>query len=492
MASLGWQTCVGDRQRAAHDELSCPIARYKARPGMLDMAAGNGQIGRIISVVTALFTILAAAEAGTTPRPNSSGQKRQTAYDILRKAKRQPQAAKSRDAAEIGPVMAEARLRPASITPRKSVGYFARQMRDTTSIRPPELRDVPADAPPNPRYFTLDIDDRKVHGIAYRSTHRSKNAKLRLDADGDGLLSDEKEYIGTWLTIFRYSTVHEFGPVTIKHAGGGSKASQFYVGCNDGRVVILYATRYREGRVELDGRTYKIALVDSDYNGRYNDVIVPPVKNDREPGCDSIAIDLNGNSKFDFDKPGVSELMPLSRLVKVGEKYYSLDVAADGQSIEFRRAKPAFGTLDLGDENVALRLWSDAGHQHMTSPKGKLRLPAGKYSAVELKLTRKDSAGNKWLFDTEKARGGSGAGELGAFEVRPDETTSFEIGPPFQAKTSMKKSGQDAQIRYYLEGRSGELYVPGAKKNGKEVPDPQFQIIAAGGKTVHSAQFGFA
>jgi len=86
----------------------------------------------------------------------------------------------------------------------------------------------------------------------------------------------------------------------------------------------------------------------------------------------------------------------------------------------------------------------------------------------------------------------AGAGKLGAFEVRPDETTSFEIGPPFQAKTSMEKSGRNALVRYYLEGRAGELYVPGAKKNGKEVPDPQFQIIAAGGQTVHSAQFEFA
>ncbi|MHC4434274.1 MAG: hypothetical protein ACYTBS_20715, partial [Planctomycetota bacterium] len=139
-----------------------------------------------------------------------------------------------------------------------------------------------------------------------------------------------------------------------------------------------------------------------------------------------------------------------------------------------------------------VKLWSDAGHQHLFSSNGKWRLPAGKYSAVELKLTETDSSGNRWLFDTEKARGGAGAGKLGAFEIRPDETTVFEIGPPFQVKSFMEEHGRDAWVKFYLEGRSGELYVPGAKKNGKEVPEPQFQIISETGQTVHSAQFGFA
>ncbi len=419
------------------------------------MAARNGHIGRIIAVGAAvLFAFLAVAEAGSARKPYSSAQKRKTPYDILRKAKRELQAAKSRQNAEIGPIVAKARLRPASISPRQSVGHFARQLQSTTAVKPPELRDVSADAPPDPVYFALEIDDRKVHGIAYRSTDRTKRAKLRLDIDGDGLLSDEREYVGTWLSIFRLQRVYAFGPVSIKHTGDGSKVSQFYIQCTDGKWVMLYPTHYREGQVGLDDRTYKIALVDYNYNGKYNDVFVPPAKSIREPECDSIAIDLDGNSKFDFDKPGVSELMPLSRLVKVNESYYSIDVAEDGQIVEFRRAKPAFGTLDLGDENVSVRLWSDAGHQHLFSPKGKWRLPAGKYSAVELKLIETDSGGNKWLFDTEKARGGAGAGKLGAFEVRPDEATSFKIGPPFQIKSSMEKHGRDAWVKFYLEGQA--------------------------------------
>ena len=240
------------------------------------MATRNGRISRILAVgAAALFAVLAVAQAGSTRKLYSSAQKRQTPYDILRKAKQEPQAVKSRQDAEIGPIVAKARLRPTSISPGQSVGHFAMQQRATTLVKPSQLRDVPADAPPEPIYFTLDLDDRKVHGMTYRSTHRTKKAKLRLDTDGDGLLSDEREYVGTWMSIFRLQTVYRFGPVSIKHTGNGSEATRFYIGCNDGQWITLYPTHYREGKVKLDGRTYKIALIDCDYNGRYNDVIVP-------------------------------------------------------------------------------------------------------------------------------------------------------------------------------------------------------------------------
>lgn len=240
------------------------------------MVARHGHIRFLVAVgAAALFAVSAVAEAGSSGKPYSSAQKRQTPYDILRKARKEPQAAKTRENAEIGPIVAKARLRSAPIPRTQSVGYFAKQMRDTTLIKPPELREVPADAPPEPVYFALDIDDRKVHGITYRSTDRMKRAKLRLDTDGDGLLSDEKEYIGTWLSIFRLQTIFEFGPVLIEHTGNGSKASRFYIGCADGQYVILYATHYREGQVKLDGRAHNIALVDCNYNGRYNDVLAP-------------------------------------------------------------------------------------------------------------------------------------------------------------------------------------------------------------------------
>ena len=96
--------------------------------------------------------------------------------------------------------------------------------------------------------------------------------------------------------------------------------------------------------------------------------------------------------------------MPLGRLIKINGKYYSMDVAVDGGTIEFRQAKPQFGTLSLEGKQAKLALFSDAGHQCVSGSNGKWLLPAGRYSMVELELTEPDSEGNRWTFDTIKAR----------------------------------------------------------------------------------------
>ena len=55
----------------------------------------------------------------------------------------------------------------------------------------------------------------------------------------------------------------------------------------------------------------------------------------------------------------------------------------------------------------------------------------------------------------------------------------------------MRDAERNAVVGFHLEGQSGELYVPGAKKNSVEVPVPQFKIISLAGQMVHTGQFEF-
>ena len=471
-----------------------PVLR---RPEGLDMMAKNGNIrflGLIAAaVLLAVFAVaeaenLAEADSGSS-RQSSSAHKRLTPYEILRRSRLQWAAEKTPENFSVGPIVAEARLNTVPITRDSPTYYLGMQRQDTTTFRPPELREQPADAPKEPVYFVVRVGDRDVHGITYRSISPNRHVKLYLDTDGDGLFSDEKEYVGTWLSIFRLTRTYRFGPISTQQADTGNKGGSFYTDCSDGKWLTFDPAFYRQGKVVLDGRTYEIALVDTDFDGKYNKYFVPPVAASRDPRCDVLAIDLDGDSKFQYGLPGDSEIMPLSRLISVNGQYYSLEVADDGSTIEFRKAKPQFGTLSLEGKEAKLALWTDAVHQRVSGSGGKWRLPAGKYSVVELELTEADSAGNQWTFDTIK--GHAWAGELGDFEIRPGETTSFRIGPPFKIRTFMKDRGRNSLVGFHLEGQAGELYVPGARKNGVTVPEPQFRIIAASGQTVHSGQFEF-
>jgi len=387
----------------------------------------------------------------------------------------------------LGPVVAKAQLEYVRTAENSPIAHMMMQQQRTTVVRPPELRKAPADAPSAPVYFVLQAGDRDIHGVAYRSTVGTQKVKLYLDTDGDGLLSDEIEYVGTRLNQKKAGITYEFGPVLTQHGESAPREEAIRMQCTNGQLLMFYPAFYREGRIILNGRPHRIAVVDYDLDGRYNRVFVPSAKEIHKPECDAFAIDLNGDSKFHAGKPGGSEIMPFSRMVKVDEDYYSVHVTDDGGIIEFRQAKPSFGELNVGVDGVDLGLWSDAAHQRLRGLGSKWRIPAGTYRVMSLELTEKDSAGNLWAFKTDKA----GQDETGLFKVRPDEATSLRIGPPFKIKTFMDRSGPNVLIGFDLEGQAGELYAPGAKVNGKTVSEPEFKIINGAGSVVGSGHFKY-
>jgi len=393
-------------------------------------------------------------------------------------------------AAPTGPVVAKAELKLVPPIRGSPTGILGLRRYDATRVRPAALKEVPADAPREPAYFAIRVEDRDIPGVMYRSIRPPGEVVFWLDTDGDGLLSDEKGYLGVRLTILVLSMTYQFGPVYLRQGNTDPGGDVFYVQCTNGEWFTLWQAFYREGQLLLNGKTRRIALVDLDFDGRFNESFVPPAVDSRDPGCDVLALDLNGDSQFNYGKTGDSEVMPLSKLIKVDGNYYSMDVAQDGGTIELRQAKPAFGQLDLGNEEVVLGLWSDAGHQRLSSFGGKLSLPAGRYAVVSLDLTEKDAAGSRWTFDMRER---AGAGQLGSFEVRPGATTSFKIGPPFQIRTAMKRFGNapDVTVDFDYEGQGGERYSSAPKKDGKEPPEPGFKIVNSAGQVVQSGQFAY-
>lgn len=456
------------------------------------MAAKNGHIRYVIAIFMAvLFAFSAIAEAQKLAEEDSQSsstfQKRLTPYEILRRSRLQRTAETTPENFSTGPVVATAMLKTVPIAGGSPTHYLAMQRQDTTLVRPPELREQPADAPKEPVYFVVRVGERDVHGITYRSISDNRLVKLYLDTDGDGLFSDEKQYLGTWLSIFKLTRTYRFGPISTQQGDSGTKGSLFYADCSNGKWLTFDQVFYRWGKVVLDGRTYEVALIDTDFDGKYNKYFVPPAADSRDPRCDVFAIDLDGDSKFQYGEPGASEIMPLSRLIKINGQYYSLEVADDGGTIEFRQAKPQFGTLSLEGKQAKLALWSDAARQQLSGSGKDWNLPAGKYAVVTMDLTETDAAGDRWDFKMAKA----GAGKFGDFEIKPGRTTSFRIGPPFQTRSFMDNREGNVLVGFDLKGQASERYVPGATRNGKEVPEPQFKIIDSYGKVANSGQFEF-
>jgi hypothetical protein len=370
-------------------------------------------------------------------------------------------------------------------SPYEMVVLLAHEWARSLPEKPAELKDLPAGMGGKVEFFAPKLGQKDIPAVMDCYDGGKQRYVLYIDTDGDNLLSDERAFMSKPIRRHWFGSVdyYRLGPIA---AGYGDTESQsiveFYASTiQDGRFLSLYPARYRLGKVRLDGEIYKLAIVDGNLDGRYDKMISLPVEKFGYPGCDSFAIDLNGDRRFDWSYGGNSEIMPLSRMVRLKDIYYSINVASDGSALELRKVQPEFGTLNLGGMEINLKLWSEAAEQFLSGTESQWQLPAGKYSAKHLTIVKMDSEGNKWTFTDNR-----NAGQLAEFEIIAGQETVFKIGPPFLVKPNTAAKPGEVLISFELQGHAGEQYSNRVTKNGKAQPKPRFEIMDESGNILAS------
>ncbi len=327
-----------------------------------------------------------------------------------------------------------------------------------------------------------------------------------LDANRDGRLSDEKPVRGRvtqirgWPRGWRH---YLFGPFELTFTEGlATRAASFHLlgykqdlsGEQKNErpdLFAAYPAGYRMGRLRIRGQTYKVAIVDGDYDGRFTPVTFLEKDPARQLRCDYFAIDLDRDGKFQRDLYEHGETGPLGRMVLVQGAYYAIDIGGNGQELTLRPVNPEMGTLTLDrpDCEIGCRLWSDAADQwlDLASDQKERPLPAGKYSVARVEIRAQDSSRSKW----ETLCAGN-FGSLALFEIKPGETTRLEMGPPFTVTTHVVKTDEGTIfIDPVLTGRAGEEYSIVMRRNGQLVPAPAFAILDEKGNVLVSDRFQY-
>lgn len=379
------------------------------------------------------------------------------------------------------------KLRYQAVDTSESTTYFAWQSQNELSEKPAQLKGLPKKISGRISYFLAKIGDRDISLIL----EHAKKCILYMDTNGDGYLSDERGFAATALKkrILGEVSNYRFGPISVefdKADGKFTKRINIITRGFDMGNLCFYLADCLKGKILLGQNIYEVAVVDGNFDGKYDKIFSPPIENIWRPGFDSFAIDLNRNGRLDFDLYHHSELMPLSRMVKVGDSYYSINIDENGKSLELNKIQPEFGTLDLGGADVTIKLWSDAAEQYISNLKNNELIPAGRYQALFLELSQIDSERNTWDFTSYRD-----TGVLCDFEIKENETTSFKIGPPFQIKTTARQNRNTVSIGFNLLGQGQEEYRHDVKRNGRRVSAPIFRIFDEVGKLLESGRFEY-
>jgi hypothetical protein len=252
-------------------------------------------------------------------------------------------------------------------------------------------------------------------------------------------------------------------------------------------AVFLCPAGCLEGTAELDGRECRVALVDVNVNGLFDDVW------SRGAGGDRLLLDVNGDGQYDltgsFPQTSSDEARPFSRLWQVASRWWEATVAQDGSSLALAPPRVEMGDLRYHGPEVRMLLSSKhSGWLAVTLTEGTSAFPADEYSLYECRLEAKDAQGNTW-----KAQAMTGE-PYARFEVKPGEDNRFQFGPPFSASLKASpegpyRAGQTINFQATFVGAEGKTYL--LTRNGQQTPAPKMVIKDESGNELGTYQFQY-
>ena len=105
-------------------------------------------------------------------------------------------------------------------------------------------------------------------------------------------------------------------------------------------------------------------------------------------------------------------------------------------------------------------------------------LPEPTQEIVFSSLAVKDNSGADWY--------------LALAGVPPEARDSgTKPGAPLSVKADVQGFGQSISIGLIIEGQAGEVYEPGAAKNGRKRPAPKFTVLDEAGTVLGSGSFEY-
>lgn len=322
---------------------------------------------------------------------------------------------------------------------------------------------------------------------------------IMIDRNREGSFSNEEPIRGKKFTYKRPSPLipWRFGPINVRLRDGTSSAPFNLIAQPKAHRVYVCPTKAYCGRIRLNNTVFRVYLNDTDFDGRFNTLFSPDLRGSYHPHCDSISFDRfqNVHTK-DYRAP----VEPLSRMLKIGQVYYAIQVTEQFQ-LKLIQTRPEMGHWVLkGIDSVSGKYWSDAVSGLFYSSDDDLALPKGRYSLEYFDVHSTNANGIVWKATSSNDLTESPVnGLIYDFEIKPAETSLINMGAPLQCRIEHTQKNDKIQLNLKLIGNAGERYdprlsyTPDANKPSQfsKPSQPSFSIVNRQGVIIHEGQFEY-
>jgi len=354
---------------------------------------------------------------------------------------------------------------------------------------------------PSQKAYTMVLDESQGTGRGYD--------RLYVDADGNRDLRDEKPVEGT-VRASRSYTRSQFNAAEVRVRYGGEDlpwtfSAYCYSYQSRGGVptsLQVSSAAYCEGTVEVGGKQVKLAVVDGDSNGCFNNYYAMPrgarsTRGRLYASGDWILVDANSDGRYDVDSMGL-EAFGCGRHLLVDGECYEVKISSCGRRLSVEPAKARCGLLSRrgGGTFSAAFLTRSYGMLTVRSTGEPVKVPAGTYKLYACSFEAKDDAGTVWR---ATGQGGS-SGQL--IRVVAGKATTARFGPPLKIGVSASvypsgsvgslRPGRTLRLSLEIKGQAGEGYSGrSVTKSGGRLDKPKVKITGRGGKVVATGSFEY-
>lgn len=349
--------------------------------------------------------------------------------------------------------------------------------------------------------YTIVLDESKGTGRGYDVLYPDRN--------NNEDLTDDRGIVGQVHQRDRYSTTGNFGPIevmvdyedrTMPYYFSVEYSRYNYDGIQqDARMVRNMSLRlktsgYYTGIVPVDESERRIAVIDFNCNGLFNDYFKPHKDIRRGGGGfyadgDKFLMDVNADGQFDS-----GESYPYAKYIQVDGKWRCLDITAHGSQVEVQTPQIKLGTIKIPSQlgSGSIQILSENGVMKLPETEQEFQIPVGAYQVYAHTAQVKHSSG-EWRYDTM----GTSSGEK--IQVTEDSVSTLPVGPPILVDVSYSsrtrrggepKAGDMIELSVAFSGQGGEVYT-NIQGNGQRPPAPTFKVVDEAGKTVAKGAFKY-